>query len=59
MLFSVFYYIIVYERLEEMLNNKFENFNIKIYPNIITEIEEKEIKYLDLLKNEINLISLD
>lgn len=48
-----------YERLEEMLNNKFENFNIKIYPNIITEIEEKEIKYLDLLKNEINLISLD
>lgn len=48
-----------YTKIEQVLNDKFENFNIKIYPNIITEIEEKEIKYLDLLKNEINLISLD
>jgi hypothetical protein len=41
-----------FKKFEDYLNDKYSNFNIKIYPNIINEINEQEIEYLDLLNNK-------
>jgi hypothetical protein len=46
-----------YEKTENLLNDKYRNFNIKIYPYIIDSINEREIKYLDILNNKEDTIN--
>ncbi|WP_323590315.1 hypothetical protein [Aliarcobacter butzleri] len=40
-----------FKRFEDSLNEKYKNLSIKIYPFIIDEIIDEEIKYLEVLSN--------
>lgn len=46
-----------YTRIENLINEEFSGFNIKIYPNIINELDEAKVLFTDIYRGENNQIT--